>query len=201
MNVVRKSVIVEDMIRKYGDTESRILNIGSGTANRYGPECINFDALQKDHVDIVGDAHSLPFVNDEFDICVMCAMLQYCLRPDVAIQEATRVLRPGGLLIIDAPFVQPYCPDTPDLFRFTARGLESLLGDNLRVFDLLVSVAGGSALAFYCQALASWSIRNRMLRGLSVIAISLLVWPIKFLELGRARETAGAHFLAARKYD
>ena len=46
------------------------------------------------------DAHALPFGNERFDVVVSASTFHYLGRPAVALAEATRVLRPGGRLVI-----------------------------------------------------------------------------------------------------
>jgi SAM-dependent methyltransferase len=66
-------------------------------------------------------------------------MLQYCHSPHVVASEIHRVLRPGGLLYLDAPFVQPYCDHhgIDDLWRFT----RTKLGRSPKVAGALYLVA------------------------------------------------------------
>lgn len=48
----------------------------------------------------VGDMHDLPFAEASFDAVLLLHVLTYSDRPELAIQEATRVLRPGGALAL-----------------------------------------------------------------------------------------------------
>ena len=51
----------------------------------------------------VGDAYELKFEDNVFDYCVLGEVLEHCHVPGLAIQEALRVLRPGGTLAISVP--------------------------------------------------------------------------------------------------
>jgi len=53
-----------------------------------------------------GDAESLPFASDSFDLVVSSLALQWC-QPDPAFTEMARVLRPGGALLFAS-----FGPDT-----------------------------------------------------------------------------------------
>ena len=46
----------------------------------------------------LGDMHELPFESDRFDVVLLLHALTYAKRPEAAIREAARVLRPGGAL-------------------------------------------------------------------------------------------------------
>lgn len=50
---------------------------------------------------IKADAHKLPFISEFADIVVMNASLHHCDDMSVALSEAARLVRPGGLLITD----------------------------------------------------------------------------------------------------
>lgn len=47
-----------------------------------------------------GDMHALPFAQAEFDLVVMMHALTYAERPQQAVVDAARVLRPGGRLLL-----------------------------------------------------------------------------------------------------
>jgi len=45
-------------------------------------------------------AEALPFADDTFDLVVSCNMFHYIRQPAAALREMSRVLRPGGALLI-----------------------------------------------------------------------------------------------------
>lgn len=47
-----------------------------------------------------GDMHGLPFANAQFDLVMLMHALTYAEQPAQAVAEATRVLRPGGRLLL-----------------------------------------------------------------------------------------------------
>ncbi|WP_394649553.1 class I SAM-dependent methyltransferase [uncultured Deinococcus sp.] len=49
-----------------------------------------------------GDAHALPWPAATFDTVLLVRVLTHLARPAAALQEAWRVLRPGGLLVVAA---------------------------------------------------------------------------------------------------
>ncbi len=50
-----------------------------------------------------GDAHNLPYEDNFFDVICIVDVLEHVVDPDKVLQEATRVLKPGGHLIIRTP--------------------------------------------------------------------------------------------------
>jgi MPBQ/MSBQ methyltransferase len=54
-----------------------------------------------------GDAESLPFETDSFDRYVSAGSVEYWPEPELAVAEAYRVLRPGGVALIVGPLPPP----------------------------------------------------------------------------------------------
>ena len=53
---------------------------------------------------VVADVQDMPFDDGEFDVIVMCDVLEHVLRPIDALLSAGRALRDGGLLYIRSPY-------------------------------------------------------------------------------------------------
>jgi SAM-dependent methyltransferase len=185
-------------IARHGLAESRLLNVGSKSV-KLARECINLDIAAGPGVDVVGDAHDLTshFPAESFDAVVLSAVLQYCERPHEVLRQAHQVLKPAGLLLIDAPFLQPYCPDGADLWRFTADGLRRLCEKQYEILELNPSITAGPALALFSQAVAG-ARDNKQIAVLFGWITSLCVYPLRYLP-NRSVRTAGAFLLVARK--
>jgi ubiquinone/menaquinone biosynthesis C-methylase UbiE len=56
----------------------------------------------------IADAMALPFENESFDAIVMHLILAVVPEPLKALQEANRVLKPGGRIFIFDKFIQPH---------------------------------------------------------------------------------------------
>jgi SAM-dependent methyltransferase len=82
-----------------------ILDIGSGTAHikDSGPDILSTDILPFPGIDVVADAHRLPFPNEFFSGVVMLDVLHHLERPIEFLKEASRVLKPGGRLAMIEP--------------------------------------------------------------------------------------------------
>lgn len=52
---------------------------------------------------VEGSAEALPFADGAFDVVVALNMLHHVIRPDAAVREFARVLRPGGTLVAVDP--------------------------------------------------------------------------------------------------
>jgi ubiquinone/menaquinone biosynthesis C-methylase UbiE len=77
---------------------------------------------------VKGDAHELPFEAASFDGAIMVDTLHHLERPELAVAEARRVLKPGGLVIVAEVERQPGEP-VRGCNRYTRRELIALLAN------------------------------------------------------------------------
>ena len=82
-----------------------VLDIGGGTAHVKDsrPDIVSTDILSFPGIDVVADAHRLPFPPACFSGVVMLDVLHHLERPIEFLHEAARVLRPGGRLSMIEP--------------------------------------------------------------------------------------------------
>ena len=83
----------------------RLLDIGGGSAHfkDYRPDVVSLDIVRFPGIDVVADAHRLPFREATFAGIVMLDVLHHLQRPLVFLREAARVLAPGGRLAMIEP--------------------------------------------------------------------------------------------------
>lgn len=62
-----------------------------------------------------------------FDVVVCTEVLEHTLNPFAAVAEIHRILKPGGVALITAPFNFRIHGPLPDCWRFTEHGLRALL--------------------------------------------------------------------------
>ncbi|KYG24600.1 hypothetical protein SE92_33755 [Bradyrhizobium sp. AT1] len=89
--------------------EGRLLDIGGGTAHlkESRKDVISMDVLRFPGIDVVADAHCLPFRDGIFAGAVMLDVLHHLERPLEFLEEAARVLQPGGRLAMIEPAMTP----------------------------------------------------------------------------------------------
>jgi len=90
--------------------EGRVLDIGGGTAHikEFRPDTMSTDIQLFPGIDVVADAHRLPFRNEFFAGVVMLDVLHHLERPIEFLKEASRVLKPGGRLAMIEPAMTPF---------------------------------------------------------------------------------------------
>jgi SAM-dependent methyltransferase len=98
--------IVSDLAK----TERKTLELGSGTGNfkEYYPNAISSDIEEKPWLDMVFDAHTMPFKNKELGNIVMIDVLHHLADPVAFLKEAWRVLCKGGRLVVLEPYISPF---------------------------------------------------------------------------------------------
>ena len=157
-----------------------ICDVGAG-GRRVTPDTITVDAFWSKDTDIVSDAARLGVADGVFD-CVICTgTLEHLPDPWAASREIARITKPGGLVHIDAPFMQGYHADPHDYWRFTQDGLRKLFMDFEEVeCGVHIGPASGLSWVFvaFCQALARGKLTRKMMFRLG----RLLAFPWKYLD-------------------
>lgn len=82
-----------------------LLDIGGGSAHfkQYRNDVTSLDILPFPGIDVVADAHDMPFGDAAFSGIVMLDVLHHLQFPVAFLREAARVLRPGGRLAMIEP--------------------------------------------------------------------------------------------------
>ena len=117
-------------VKKYASS-ARVLDLGADDSpyQKFFPNRVSVDVEARPGVDVVGDAHALPFRDGEFEMILCTEVLEHLHDPARAISEMRRVLCSNGLLILTTRFLYPIHDAPGDYFRFTRYGLEYLLRD------------------------------------------------------------------------
>lgn len=75
---------------------------------------------------VIGSALALPLRESVFDTIICTQVLEHVSEPLQLLEEAGRVLRPGGSLLLTAPQYNALHEEPRDFFRYTRYGLEHL---------------------------------------------------------------------------
>jgi SAM-dependent methyltransferase len=107
---------------------------GSTTSFRdlyQGVEYVGVDMEAGKGVDIVADlsAGTGQLPASHFALAICCSVLEHTPRPWLLADNIARLLRPGGQLYLSVPWVWRYHAYPDDYFRFSPRGVQSLLPD------------------------------------------------------------------------
>jgi SAM-dependent methyltransferase len=99
--------------------------IGSGVEGLYADprlDLLAFDVYASDNVQFLADGHQMPLKDGSVDGVLIQAVLEHVLEPQKVVAEIHRVLRPGGLVYANTPFMQHVHEGAYDFTRFTESG-------------------------------------------------------------------------------
>lgn len=128
--------------------KGRTLDIGCGRQNLLpflSREChyISLDTpatgekLYRAQPDVFGTAQNLPFRDRQFDTVILLEVLEHLDQPETALQDAKRLVKAGGKLIVSTPFLYPIHDAPWDFQRWTLYGLQRLAkSTGTRIKDL-----------------------------------------------------------------
>jgi len=170
-----------------------VVNVGAGALRGAGARLwhgaapkvarvIHVDLGSAAGVTVVADAMQLPLADATVDSVVLQAVLEHVPEPERVIAEATRVLKPGGFIYVEVPFLQGFHADPHDYQRYTLEGLRRRLSA-FREADAGVSAGPFSALVWLLRDLvSSWTTRPILFALLRFTAAWLLA-PLRYLDL------------------
>jgi SAM-dependent methyltransferase len=159
--------------------KGRVLNAGAGDRDLspfVDGELFNQDLPDGWHnkdIHFHSPLHKIP-VDDGFFDAVFCnAVLEHVANPTEIVEEFYRVLKPGGILYLCIPFMQPEHLDPGDFQRYTQDGLKKLVTD--RGFEIFKY--GGVHTVYQTLAwIANDWLRSK--RTIPYIAMRLIIIPI-----------------------
>lgn len=165
-----------DLLTKHNE-RPRILIVGGGTIGsgidslyeEANLELVSFDVYSSEQVQFIADAHSIPLLEGSVDGVVVQAVLEHVVSPTDVVAEIVRVLRPGGIVYAETPFLQHVHEGAFDFTRFTESGHRYLFRDFAEIGSGVV-LGPGTVVAWSLESLASGLFRSR-LAGLIVRAV------------------------------
>lgn len=159
----------------------RLLDVGCGTKPyaplfaQYVDEHVGVDHPDSPHaltaVDVLATAYDIPLENASFDTALLTEVLEHLERPEDALREVGRLLRPEGAVILTTPFLWPVHEEPRDFFRYSPFGLRHLL-EAAGFRDIEVTPLSGqfTTLAVFSGYVLRRSPAHRLGRGLEAFA-------------------------------
>ena len=119
-----------------GDFKGRILEVGSknyGNTQPFrdlfkGSEYVGIDLEAGDNVDHVVNLEdgTGPVADRQFDLIIICSVLEHSKRPWVIAENLQNILAPDGAVLSCHPWVWRYHKYPDDYFRFSPKGIMAL---------------------------------------------------------------------------
>jgi SAM-dependent methyltransferase len=157
-------------------------------------------------VDLVADAHDLHMVADGSVDCVTSvSVLEHVRNPQKVMQEIYRILKPGGVIYINVPFIFPFHADPYDFYRFSDKGI-MILCEQFECLDSGFNRGPASTmhhLLVHFMAML-FCFNNKSLYGINVDLFKWLFFWIKYLDKFMARYQmahvihTGAYFIGRK---
>jgi SAM-dependent methyltransferase len=107
-------------VEKTVGPRARIVDLGAG-GRKISPSTVCLDFIAQENTDVIGDVQRLPFKDGSLDLVYATGLFEH-VRDELA--EMRRVLKVGGLVHVEVPFLEQYHEDPIDCRRMTVQGLE-----------------------------------------------------------------------------
>ncbi len=141
------------------ETGGMVLDCGSGKKDVSFPNLIQSEIVDYPLVDVLAVNQTLPFASGSFDALMSLDVLEHVDQPFDCAEELLRVLRPGGEMYVNVPFLQQEHGYPHHYFGMTRMGLRRLFGDRVEVVRHEVPMSGHPIWGI-------WLSLNTYLRGL-----------------------------------
>lgn len=127
------------------------LDCGAGQRDFTSEHLVQIDIAPCPNVDILCDAQALPFVDSCFDLVMSFSALEHIANPFLATAEIKRVLKPGGIIYVDAPQIVAEHGYPSHFFNMTRFGLRKLF-EGMTLEAHSVPTSGQPAIALHSIA-------------------------------------------------
>jgi hypothetical protein len=190
--------------------EPVILNAGSGDASgpgmnalsdRFRARTVNLDSVDLPAVNLRADVSAVPLADDRVDLVLAKALLEHVPDPNAVINEFARVLRTGGRVYVEIPWLEGYHGYPGDYRRWTGEEMERVFaGHGFAEVETGVVAGPASAAGLFFREFLGSFFDTPALKFLSKDVIGgVLAFPWRFLDVYLARKKS-ARVLAAVIY-
>jgi len=180
---------IEKISKNFHD-KANILNIGSLSKKlmlkkqeKSNINIINLDISLYKNIDVVADAHKLPFKDHSIEGVIIKNVFEHLKDPQKVRDEIKRVVKKGGFVYAKIPFMQPFHAVPDDYQRYSINGMNELCKD-FKVVKEGISVGPSSALAWFLNEYFGilFSFNTKIGYKISKIMASYYFNSIKYLD-------------------
>lgn len=182
--------------------ENIIIDVGA-QSKRLRDDVLTVDLAPFKGVDLVGNALRLPIAEGAVDLVINTGVLEHVEDVDGVVAEFHRVLRPGGVVYTEIPFMQGYHPDPTDFQRLTYQGLSRTF-KQFEIEEMDVSSGPFSTLAWTIREITAAAFAGqRAFTWVWMLSGWLSFW-VKYLDKVAVRwkfahRVASSYYVTARK--
>ncbi len=203
---IKNSIYFLKLLKEFHNTP-RILVIGAGQ-HGFGSEkmwsdpdvhVFGVDIYDSNTVEIICDAHYLPFEDESFDGVWIQAVIEHVVDPNAVVDEIYRVLASDGIVYSEAPFMQQVHEGRFDFNRFSILGHRYLF-KKFDCIDLGGLNGADIALAWSIRYFILSITRSRLLAKIIGIICEFLTWPFYlFVSQSSLFDSASATYFMGKK--
>jgi SAM-dependent methyltransferase len=188
---------LEGFLKGFND-EDVVVNVGSLSKKIKG--VYNLDIAYYPNIDIVADAHHMPFKNGSLDGVIIKNVFEHLKDPGKVREELKRVVKPGGRIYAKVPFMQPFHAVPDDYQRYSMNGLQEFFKD-FHIVEEGISVGPSSALAWFLREYLAilFSFNSKKAYRIWRVVFSYFTAPMKYFD-AFFRKRKEAHRLASAFY-
>lgn len=122
---------VLDVIDQIRHSDGMALDCGAGLRPEPNERVVNLEIGDYPSTDVLAVGQALPFQDAVFDAVFSLTVLEHVADPFACARELVRVLKPGGRLFVEVPFLQPEHGYPHHFFNMTREGVRTLFPDML----------------------------------------------------------------------
>jgi SAM-dependent methyltransferase len=181
------------------------INVGAGITQY--KNVVNIEIRDGENIDIIGFGSAIPFLDCSVDLLITQEVLEHIGDYNSLMDEAYRVLKPGGRFYCQVPFQIGFHPGPYDYWRFSRQGLEFIFSPPKWDREI-ISITLGHGSGFYRIAVEFLAVtisclNQRLYRPTKALA-AIMLYPVKFFDLltpfsQEKDRIPGGYFCIARK--
>jgi SAM-dependent methyltransferase len=131
------------------NADKMYLDLGAGLRFHYYSNVVNTEIYPSICTDVVCVGEDLPFEDAQFDVVMAFSVLEHVRYPWRVAQEMCRVLKPGGKVPVDYPFLQGVHGYPHHFFNATPMGCVSLFEDHCDIVSSSINVNNQPIFSLY----------------------------------------------------